>query len=148
MRFGINEIDNQHTEIMQIVNGLLATIGERSSLLDVYYRVAHLYDVTLQHFRLEESLMRIFRYPLLDEHVAIHAGMMARIGVLKDLSLRDDEIDWAELDTKKAFLVHMDEHDRKFCDFILAIPYFQFDSATQWQAIRSSQPTRQALRPE
>lgn len=134
MRFGINEIDNQHAEIMQIVNGLLATIEQRSNLSDVYYQVVHLYDVTLQHFRLEESLMRIFRYPLLEEHVAIHAGILAKIGVLKDLSLHNDEIDWTELDTKKAFLVHMDEHDRKLCEFILTIPYFQSDSATQPQA--------------
>lgn len=143
MRFGIDEIDNQHIEIMQIVNGLLATIGERSSLRDVYFQISHLYDVTLQHFRLEESLMRIFRYPLLDEHVAIHAGIMARIGALKGLSLRDDEIDWAELDTKKTFLTHMDEHDRKFCDFILAIPFFEISGEGSLSA--ACVPSRQRV---
>jgi hemerythrin len=120
LQFGIQEIDDQHAEITQLVDGMIAAVDSRSSILDVHYRIVHLYDVTARHFALEESLMRLFHYPQRDAHIALHASVLKKLDELKKLSLRKKDIDWTELDAKTMFLAHIDEHDRDLCRFILA----------------------------
>lgn len=119
LQFGIKEIDDQHAEITRLVDGMTDSIKLRKSILDVHYRIVRLQDVVGHHFTFEESLMRLFRYPRQDAHVALHANILSKLDELKKLSLRTGEIDWSELDVKGTLLSHMDEHDRDLCKFIL-----------------------------
>lgn len=75
----IQEIDEQHKRLIEIINELYAALSSNSSHDQVAHVLDELVDYTKVHFAVEETLMRIFSYEEYDEHKAIHDNIVSKV---------------------------------------------------------------------
>jgi hemerythrin len=75
----IQEIDEQHKCLIQIMNELYVALANRSKPELVGDVLDKLVDYTRIHFAVEETLMRMFHYDNYDGHKAIHDKIVARV---------------------------------------------------------------------
>jgi hemerythrin len=80
---GIPEIDEQHKVLVSLLNQLHAAFRERNGTQASREILDRLAEYTRTHFLLEESLMRISRYPGLDEHRAQHEDLIKQVTSLQ-----------------------------------------------------------------
>ncbi|QJB56679.1 bacteriohemerythrin [Pseudodesulfovibrio sp. zrk46] len=69
---GVNEIDDQHKELIKIANLLLETVEGPPDRNMVDSAIKQLREYTVFHFNSEEALMTEVRYPERGEHHAQH----------------------------------------------------------------------------
>jgi hemerythrin len=74
---GVDSIDDQHKELFAQVNALLTAMAERRGRDEVGPMLDFLATYVVQHFRMEEALMRLNRYPDAAAHGERHAGFIA-----------------------------------------------------------------------
>ena len=75
----IQEIDEQHKCLIEIMNELyvaLANKSDRDLIADVLNKLV---EYTKIHFAVEETLMRVFHYEDYEAHKAIHDRIVARV---------------------------------------------------------------------
>lgn len=77
---GHKNIDNQHREIVDMVNRLHNSILENRVNEEVARVLVDLMNYTKYHFDEEENVMYDNGYPLLKEHIKIHRDLINRIG--------------------------------------------------------------------
>ncbi|HEY9148290.1 MAG TPA: bacteriohemerythrin, partial [Gammaproteobacteria bacterium] len=75
----IQEIDEQHKCLIDIMNELYTAMANKSNRDLIGDVLDKLVDYTKVHFAVEETLMRIFHYEGYDEHKAIHDRIVARV---------------------------------------------------------------------
>ena len=116
---GINEIDDQHKEMVELMNELHRSLKQKRSP-KTSLRIFHaLVQSTQIHFSVEESLMRIFGYPDHEEHKHHHNALMAELKKLKprinNWQLSDDDL----LPLLKTSLTrHFMEEDKDYSTFL------------------------------
>lgn len=79
----IKEIDEQHKELIDILNNLheAMTRGQvRKEIYDIFQRLS---DYITNHFATEENLMESYDYPDILEHKSEHEGLTAKTIKLK-----------------------------------------------------------------
>lgn len=81
---GIQEIDEQHQILVNLINILYEAIIRRTEEQDVGTILAELSQYTVIHFAVEESLMRIFDYPNYEEHKKIHQKLTTQVFELQN----------------------------------------------------------------
>ncbi len=81
---GIEEIDEQHKVLVDLVNRMHDAIHNRHGSDVVKGILAELADYTRIHFAVEESLMRILNYPGYEEHKEIHEELLQHVVELRD----------------------------------------------------------------
>ena len=75
----IQEIDEQHKCLIQIMNELYTAMANKSNRDLIGDVLDKLVDYTKVHFAVEEALMRIFHYEEYEEHKAIHDRIVAKV---------------------------------------------------------------------
>jgi hemerythrin len=84
-RIGIKEIDSQHRELFSRLDKLESALREGKGS-EIIISTFHFLDNYVQrHFRAEEELQELYKYPHLAMHAAEHAAFNKR---LKDLEAR------------------------------------------------------------
>lgn len=75
---GIGVIDDQHTEILELVGGLakIAHCGDRERICKSINRIV---THTLAHFEFEEELMEQAGYPYINVHKRLHDHFIERL---------------------------------------------------------------------
>jgi hemerythrin len=73
---GVETIDDQHKELFSQVNALLAAMGDRRGREEIGPMLDFLASYVIQHFRMEEALMRLHRYPDAPAHGERHAAFV------------------------------------------------------------------------
>jgi len=76
---GMNEIDEQHKLLFDIINTLWDAVILRQDGAAVLHTIAELERYTLTHFTAEESFMRAHNYSGFDEHKKQHVAFIERI---------------------------------------------------------------------
>ena len=76
---GIEEIDEQHKVLVELVNRMHQAIHERHGSDVVKGILAELVDYTRIHFAVEESLMRILDYPGYEAHKIVHEELFKHV---------------------------------------------------------------------
>lgn len=79
---GDPEIDEQHRELFDRIDRLLAASRERRTREEVGRMVSFLGDYVVHHFAAEERLMMLANYPEADPHRAEHAHFVREFGAL------------------------------------------------------------------
>ncbi len=122
LAIGIDEIDNQHRELVDILNRLNEAVTLRQGATVANAALDQLHDYTRIHFAVEESIMRLLGYPDYAEHKLKHERL---VNELHSLSTRfHDEgraINHELMFFLKTWLTtHIQESDREYADHFLA----------------------------
>ena len=88
---GYQRVDNQHKHLVKLINDLhhLQDTAGKSTKLDIVF--TELYNYTINHFSMEETLMREFGYEEMDKHKEEHHQFVSKIIKLKDNYLNGDD---------------------------------------------------------
>lgn len=112
---GIAELDSQHSEIESLFTELQESINDRkrwSVLLDsVCERMRF-------HFYAEESIMRIFAYPELQEHARMHQEILQSVERYKGKRLTKADIQQLNDQPMQLFFDQIISQDMRFAAFI------------------------------
>jgi hemerythrin len=87
---GIPEIDEEHHQLFSCLDAINAALHSAFSFSAAYQALETLSEYTRTHFRVEECLMRIMKYPFFKEHQAQHHAFIAELDVLRDKMIRYD----------------------------------------------------------
>jgi len=87
---GSTEIDTQHKELFQRINGLLAALEKGGTSRDeVHTIIRYLTDYVVFHFGTEEKYMDQYQYSSASAHKAQHAQFVKVFQKLKDRMLAE-----------------------------------------------------------
>ncbi|CBH22154.1 putative Hemerythrin-like protein CA_C0069 [Acetoanaerobium sticklandii] len=93
---GIKSIDDQHKELVNIINKMAALLIEAKQGVDIYDEVAtvinDLKKYTIYHFKYEENLFDQYSYEYKDTHKAEHDKLVSDIEELDLSSFDEDQI--------------------------------------------------------
>lgn len=113
---GIQEIDEQHRILVDLLNQLHAAIRDHRGSQACREILDQLAEYTRTHFLLEESLMRVSHYPGLDIHKSQHEELIAQVRTLQEkLDVGQAKISFELLHFLQIWLTkHINESDRRF----------------------------------
>jgi hemerythrin len=82
---GDNSIDDQHRQIIELINDLHRVISLNSSNSSVAVKgvLEQLTHYTIQHFQHEEKVMQACRYPDIENHKAMHSRLRRRTAAMR-----------------------------------------------------------------
>lgn len=86
---GVEEIDSQHRELIDLFRSIVASIEAGDSWSDTHYRIVDLRRFAEFHFQFEEGLMRMFGYPQAEAHAGNHKDFFTRLEAIERISLQD-----------------------------------------------------------
>lgn len=116
---GIDEIDSQHKRLYSLLEDLRKVtnsgFGYAANTI-----LAELEIETRIHFAVEESLMRLLRYPETDSHTAEHLRLTKQLGSFKRRA-QDFDISSGLADFIQTWLIdHIVKDDRKLAAYLIA----------------------------
>lgn len=119
---GIEEIDEQHKVLVDLINKMHTAIEERHGSDAVSEILSELADYTKIHFAVEESLMRILGYPGYEEHKEIHDELLHNVQELqKKVAFGKTSISFELMHFLKSWLAkHILEEDMQYSGFFIA----------------------------
>lgn len=119
---GVEVIDKQHKELLMRFDRLLTACEEGKGTAELKRLLAFLEEYVQTHFRDEEALQQLRRYPEYEEHRAQHAGFVARIKELREETDKEGISTHHVLETNnmllKWLLNHISKVDTKLGEFI------------------------------
>ncbi|MCB1897167.1 MAG: hemerythrin family protein [Zoogloeaceae bacterium] len=126
---GVQEIDEQHKELVGLLNQLHTAIHEHHGSEASRRILDELADYTRTHFMVEESLMRVSNYPEFENHKRNHEELIAQVQALQEkLDSGQAAITFELLHFLKVWLTrHINEADKHFGDF-----FTQQGGAAEW----------------
>ena len=120
LEIGIAEIDAQHRSLFRLLSKLRQSTADIYSFPAAFEALARLSDETEIHFAVEESLMRMMRYPFTAEHIAEHQRLRDQLNEFRHLAM-DCDISGELADFIQSWLVdHVNNSDRRYVDHLLA----------------------------
>jgi hemerythrin len=119
---GIEEIDEQHKVLVDLVNKMHEAIHQRHGSDVVNSILSDLADYTRIHFAVEESLMRILNYPGYEEHKQIHEELLGAVVDLQDkVATGKKSIGFELMHFLKTWLTkHIMDEDMQYSGFFIA----------------------------
>ena len=119
---GIEEIDEQHKVLVNLINKMHTAIEEHHGSDVVSEILSELADYTKIHFAVEESLMRILDYPGYEDHKVIHDELLDNVLELqKKVAFGKTAISFELMHFLKSWLSkHIMEEDMQYTGFFIA----------------------------
>ncbi|MEG3620018.1 PAS domain S-box protein [Magnetovibrio sp. PR-2] len=81
MRVGVDPIDKDHQILVTLLNKVITNAHDIPAMDEA---IGRLIAYLLHHFRAEEEIMRLCRYPKREEHADAHAALIERVRVLNN----------------------------------------------------------------
>ena len=118
---GIEEIDEQHKVLVEMVNKMHEAIHQRHGSDVVIGILNDLAEYTRIHFAVEESLMRILNYPGYDAHKEVHEELLHTVEDLQEkVATGKKSIGFELMHFLKTWLTkHIMEEDMQYSGFFL-----------------------------
>ena len=118
---GISIIDEQHRGVVTIINSLYYGI-QNNYIEDMLVPIIDMiHDYTKIHFQIEEDFLEKCHFPDLASHRALHDDLIAKLAVIGNKSmLNQDPGQFLEF-LKKWWINHIRIEDHTFRDYILRI---------------------------
>ncbi len=120
---GIDQLDQQHLEVVKIIDQLLNMIDKSDydkELLDV---LSQLFHYTSDHFGTEEGYLKMAAYPHIEQHIQQHRQFENDLkGWVQQFLM--DKLDAAELHRKLLswFNTHISGSDMEYVPFLQKAP--------------------------
>lgn len=93
----IKTIDNQHQELVNILNRLFVAVSKREGDKAIAGILDALTSYTQTHFALEERLMRQARYEDLEPHIAEHRKLLEQLDQLTKKHMLEEKAIYFEM---------------------------------------------------
>ena len=126
LRLGVPAIDEQHEGIFGYFDKLSTALQERNGSGELIELLAYLDNYSTIHFRNEEELMGLYRYPGLEEQQQQHAAFRENIVMFTDALAASEPTREIALKIDAAliryFINHVRKLDRKMVDHITSHP--------------------------
>ena len=120
---GIQEIDEQHKQLVRMLNDLFEVMIGKDPTRDEVARqtLTELLEYTRVHFAVEESLFRIFDYPDYARHKREHDRLKEEVREIEQrVHNGEKRIDSALLIFIKNWITtHIQEEDKRYSPFLL-----------------------------
>ena len=123
-------LDEQHRQILQIVNDLYSAMQGGDAQSVVKPLLERLLKYTHTHFAPEEQIMQECGYPNLEDHKELHAtlrrktaGLRANVGLVMGVDLLHFLRDW--------WLEHIQEEDQRYAPYARAATVDQASAAPE-----------------
>ncbi|ACS81529.1 bacteriohemerythrin [Maridesulfovibrio salexigens] len=120
LNIGIKEIDEQHQNLVQMINDILEAFakGETESAVD--RMLGQLHEYTVLHFNAEEKYMEKIEFPYLQSHRHAHARLKGSVKSLRAARFHYEEIPPEEIKEllSKWLIDHILHEDYKIVQFI------------------------------
>lgn len=126
---GVEEIDEQHRSLVDLVNQVWAGIVSRSERGKVLELMLRLEQYTVAHFAAEEAYMEAIGYPGLDAHKQVHQQFIARVDAEKQAVLKGGQLTLGLVEFLKQWLL----------DHILGLDKAAAEYAKQAQQARAKE---------
>jgi len=112
---GIEEVDGEHKELIEMINGLHDVMQVGADYVQVVELLGEIYSQIAAHFAHEEKIMRNARYPLYEEHREDHETLLDDLREIMDEVEADGSFDAAALsgDLNRWFIDHFHTHDAR-----------------------------------
>ncbi len=95
-KIGIEEVDFEHQELIELINELYSETKEADSSMSVIYFLGEIYAKISAHFALEEKIMSDLKYDQYEDHKEDHEqlldGIMDIIDEFAGVPTLDEEI--------------------------------------------------------
>lgn len=105
LAIGVDQIDNQHKELLARFDLLLRSCKEGKGREEVLHLLSFLDEYVISHFGDEEKLQKKSGFPDYEEHHAEHVSFIARLADLKERMRTDGSVQIDHvLDTNKLLL--------------------------------------------
>ena len=119
---GIQEIDEQHKQLVALINRLFDAMASGKEKLQVAKDILNeLMQYTIVHFSVEESLFRIFDYPDYEKHCENHFALRVKVIEINEKVQKGERMITPELLTflKKWITNHIMVEDKAYAPFLL-----------------------------
>ncbi len=118
---GVEEIDEQHEQLVNLLNRLHDAIHARKGSQAVQSTLNDLVQYTADHFRDEEKLMTEAGYPGYAGHKQIHEDLVTQVVDLQQkLATGQASVTFELMHFLRVWLVrHIGETDRAFADWLI-----------------------------
>lgn len=112
---GIEAVDSEHKELIELINGLYDVIQIGADYVQVVELLGEIYSQIAAHFAHEEALMRNNSYSLYNEHREDHETLLDDLREIMDEVSADGSFDTSALssDLNRWFMDHFHTHDAK-----------------------------------
>jgi len=117
---GIAEIDAQHRQLFTILAKLEQHTGTRYTYEDARDALAQLTNYANVHFAIEESVMRMHRYPDIAAHIVEHQRLRKQLANFQQRLLDADIAVQLHKFIEGWLTNHIDVTDRKYVPHLLA----------------------------
>lgn len=140
----IKTIDNQHKELVNILNRLFIAVSRREGNKVIAAILDALISYTQTHFSLEEGLMRQAKYKDLDAHMAEHKKLIDKLDHLcKKYLVEEQPIYFEMLSFLKTWLKeHIQGVDKKYSAALLqagfSVKAWELDATAKFAAMTDS----------
>ncbi len=113
---GNDVIDNEHKELIQIINKLFNAFSEGKAEDIVPEIIKELSNYTQNHFKTEEDLFETHNYPDKDVHIAKHQDFINQIEIWKNkIKQGEKNIHYELMDFLKTWITeHIQKDDRSY----------------------------------
>ncbi len=120
LRLGIGEIDDQHKQLVTMINDLHRAMKQRQTMAVMGGILDRLVSYTVHHFGTEEKLFQKHGYPDYDQHKKAHENLVGKVKELKaKIDRGDATISMELMDFLKDWLVnHIKGTDKKYVPFL------------------------------
>lgn len=117
---GIGLFDQQHKQLLDLVNGLSDFDEDRDDMADVAEIITELLQLARAHFDYEEKLLLQYNYPDTRAHKKLHTDFINKtIGLTDAANLRVTKVpEWLLLHVRQWFAHHIGEEDMKLKVFL------------------------------
>jgi hemerythrin len=119
---GVQEIDDQHKELISRINGVLDACNERKGKEVVEETLDFLGAYVIEHFRAEERLQQRYNYPTYDLHKDLHDQFIERLKELKNKFSEEGANLTLVLQVNRVivewFIAHINKVDKEFAKYM------------------------------
>lgn len=120
-KIGIEEVDFEHQELIELINELYSEAKKEDSTMAVMDCLEEIFAKISAHFALEEKVMRDLKYDQYDDHKKDHERLLDSIR-----DIMDEYMDVLTLDEEKFsnrlndwFIKHFSTKDARIHNFLL-----------------------------
>ena len=114
-----NGMDDQHKRLVELVNRLYSSMKTGKANTVVGSILDELIEYTATHFKDEEALMQVHKFPALEPHQALHAELVSQALDIQKRFHEGIPIGTETLNFLKGWLInHIQQVDRRYGEYL------------------------------